>query len=94
MQQSQSVARQTAALAFELGDIRLGVTLLERGRSMIFTQLGRFRQAFDDVKGASPELAQRFSELSSDLDDLVLHGKNAKTLQVSKRSTFEDLGVV
>lgn len=94
MREARTVAGDAAALAFEMGDIRLGVTLLERGRSMIFTQLGRFRRALDDVEEANPELAQRFSELSATLNNLVLHSKNSNTLQIPKWSTFEDLGVV
>lgn len=91
IQEAQTVASNAAALAIEHGDVSLAVTLLERGRTMIFNQLGRFRKTHDDIRQVAPELAQKFAELSDVLNDLVLHGETS----VSFRSAAaKDLGVV
>lgn len=77
-----TVGSEAAALAFNLGDIKRGVALLERGRGLIFTQLGRFRR---DLRDAPADLVHHFSELSATLDDLVVHGAKAKAMQGCRR---------
>lgn len=90
VRETSAVASDAAALALERGDTKLAASLLERGRSLIFTQLGRFRQ-FDLVHNAPGELVQRFTELSATLDDLVVHGQNARAMLIS---AGKDLGVM
>lgn len=68
----RGVASDAAALAMESGDYALAVSLLEQGRSSIFAGLGRYRSAINDIRGASPDLATRFVELSAELDGLVV----------------------
>lgn len=74
---AQGVASDAAALAIRAGDIRLAVSLLENGRSTIFNQLGRYRSQIEEVRGTSPELAERFMELSAHLDALVFTNESA-----------------
>lgn len=92
-QKASTVASDAAALALEMGDVKLAASFLERGRSLIFTQLGRFRQ-FDLVQDAPSELVQQFAELSAALDDLVVHGPNAKAMRNSAEAVFNDLGIL
>lgn len=73
---AQGVASDAAALAISAHDLPLAVSLLEQGRSTIFTQLGRYRSAIDDVKEKSPDLAKSFVELSAQLGALVVRGGN------------------
>lgn len=94
LQAISAVASDAAARAFSLGDIKLGVALLERGRALIYTQLGRFRQDCDPLQGAPADLVQRFTELSGRLDDLVVHGSKAKAMQNSEAEAFNDLGIM
>lgn len=85
---AQGVGSDAAALAIESGDFRLGVSLLEQGRSIIYAQLGRFRSAIDDIRKASSELAERLAGLSMELDALVVRGErvDSKINVQTKRS--------
>lgn len=94
IQQTQTVASDAAALAIDHGDVSLASALLERGRTIIFSQLGRFRQTQADIEDAAPELAQKFIGLSDLLNDLVLHGEESTAFRNATGGTTKDLGVV
>lgn len=87
----RGVASDAAALAIQAGDIMLAVSLLEQGRSTIFSQLGRYRSAIDDVREASPVLATRFDELSAELNALVLDARGDGTESNNSPKHFEDI---
>lgn len=70
------VVTDAMALALQSGDCALAVTLLEQGRSIIFTGLGRYRSAITEVQEASQALAERFIQLSTQLDALVVGSEN------------------
>lgn len=94
IQNARTVASDATALASERGDVSLAVTLLERGRTMIFTQLGRFRQTLGDIQKTAPELAEKFVELSDTLNDLVVRGEKSAAFRKAAGDTTKDLGVV
>lgn len=87
---AQGIASDAAALALQAGDAKLAVSLLEQGRSTIFTQLGRYRSVIEEVGIVSPTLAERFVRLSTELDNLVV-GKVAGGSKAEARTgSFED----
>lgn len=92
---SQWAASEAAALAIHFGDVRRGVTLLERGRAMIFHQLAQFRQVLKDLHEAvDPELVLRFTNLSNTLEGLVIRGTQMETEEDSSTNAAEDLGAL
>lgn len=94
VQEAQAVASDAAAFAINLGNVQLGVMMLERGRAMIFTQLGHLRHDLNAIEETAPELYLRFTELSNMLNDLVVHGEQANTIQNTMGSTYEDPGAM
>lgn len=88
--EAQGVASDAATLAIESSDLRLAVSLLEQGRSIIYSQLGRYRSAIDDVRQVSPELAERLVNLSGDLDALVVRGERVESKGHFKMKPFDD----
>lgn len=67
----QSLASDAAAVALDQGRPRRAVELLEQGRGILLGQLDRYRTAIDDLWAASPEMADEFTELSSQLERFV-----------------------
>lgn len=87
---ARGVASAAAVLAVRAGDVPLAVSLLEQGRSTIFTQLGHYRSAIEDVRDVSPDLAKRFEELSASLNALLLNGDdNSET--VTRLGKYRDI---
>lgn len=74
---AQGVASDAAALAIQAGDLPMAVSLLEQGRSIIFSQLGRYRSSVEQVRSVAPELATRLGELGVQLDALVFRGEHS-----------------
>lgn len=72
---AHGTAAEAAALAIDGGDVTQAIAVLEQGRSIILTQLGRYRSAIEDVSNVSQDLAARFVNLSSSLNALVLSPK-------------------
>lgn len=87
---AQGVASDSAALAIGSGDLPLAVSLLEQGRSIIYSQLGRYRAAIDDVRRVSPDLAERLVGLSMELDALVIRGERINFNSNIKTKPFDD----
>lgn len=91
-QEVPAIASDAAALAIEHGDIREAVTLLERGRAIIFTRLGHYRQGFDDVDAKAPELALCLKELSAELEGLVVKQGTAVAVDCAAVGGLKALG--
>ncbi len=67
------LASEAAASALAAGDPRRALAVLERGRSVLWTQHLHLRSSFDDVRDAAPGLHQRLVKLAAELgsDDLA-----------------------
>ena len=67
------LASDAAASALAAGDAQRALSVLERGRSVLWTQHLHLRSSFDDVRDAAPGLHQRLAELAAELgsDDLA-----------------------
>lgn len=87
---AQGVASDAAALAIESGDLPLAVSLLEQGRSIIYSHLGRYRSPIDDVRQVSPELAARLVDLGVQLDALVVRGERIDSTSNFEAKPFDD----
>lgn len=86
----QGVASEATALAIGSGDLRLAVSLLEQGRSIIYSQLSQYRSAIDDVHRVSPELATRLVDLGAELDALVARGERIDSSSNTRTRPFDD----
>lgn len=87
---TRSIGSDAAALAIQSGDTRLAVSLLERGRSSIFRQLGRYRSVIDDVREVSPNLALRFTDKSAELSELILNAERGKIASDERARGVQD----
>ena len=56
-----------ASEAIRLGDVKWAVELLDQGRSLLWSEMGRFRVPSAELARAHPELASRFEQVCSDL---------------------------
>lgn len=61
------LASDAAASALAAGDARRALSVLERGRSVLWTQHLHLRSSLDDVRDADPALHQRLAELATEL---------------------------
>jgi CHAT domain len=61
------LASDAAASALAAGDAQRALSVLERGRSVLWTQHLHLRSSFDDVRDAAPGLHQRLKELATEL---------------------------
>jgi hypothetical protein len=62
------LASNAAASALAAGDPPRALAVLERGRSVLWTQQLRLRSSFDQVRDAAPELHRKLAELAGQLD--------------------------
>lgn len=89
---AKDVAADAAALAIEKGDVPLAVSLLEQSRAVIFTQLGHYRTALDDVWATAPALAERFVKLSNTMNSLLMRGEMAELAGDRETARYQDQG--
>lgn len=68
----ENVASSAAAAAIHQGDLPLAISLLEQGRALILSQLGRYRTTLEELKDRDPVLATNFAQLSKELDVIVV----------------------
>ncbi len=61
------LASNAAASALAAGDPPRALAVLERGRSVLWTQQLRLRSSFDQVRDAAPELHRKLAELAGQL---------------------------
>lgn len=61
------LASDAAASALAAGDTQRALSVLERGRSVLWTQHLRLRSSFDDIRDAAPDLHQRLAGLAAEL---------------------------
>jgi tetratricopeptide (TPR) repeat protein len=61
------LASQAAASALAAGDPARALAVLDRGRSVLWTQLLRLRSSFDEVRDAAPELHRKLVQLAEEL---------------------------
>ncbi|KAG8946134.1 hypothetical protein FRC03_001476, partial [Tulasnella sp. 419] len=63
-----NLASDAAAVAIQSQDIKKAVQFLEQGRRLLWAQMGRYRTPLDALKQVNPELADRFSLISNQLE--------------------------
>ncbi len=61
------LASEAAASALAAGDAQRALSVLERGRSVLWTQHLHLRSSFDDVRDAAPGLHRRLADLAAEL---------------------------
>ena len=62
-----SLPMDAASEAIRLGDIKRAVELLDQGRSLLWSEMGRFRVPTVELAGSYPDLASRFEKVCFDL---------------------------
>ncbi|KAG8917539.1 hypothetical protein FRC02_003053 [Tulasnella sp. 418] len=67
-QMPKALATEAAASAIEAGDLRKAVEFLEQGRTMLWSQMSRYRTPLDALKHVNPGLAAEFTYLSRQLE--------------------------
>ena len=60
-----------AAFAIQDGLPELGIELLERGRAILFSALGKLRMPMDKLEEVDSELAEEFRKLNDQLQGIV-----------------------
>ena len=63
-----SSTRSAVSAAFILGDVKKAFEWLEQGRCLIWNQLNQLRSPVDHLRAHDEHLAQRFSNISSELE--------------------------
>ncbi|KAG8904368.1 hypothetical protein FRB99_001869 [Tulasnella sp. 403] len=79
---------EAAAYAIESDETTFAVEILEQGRVLLFTQLQRYRTSLEDVRIVDPELADKFAQLSREVDEAVLFDD---AIPVEDRTTLHDI---
>jgi tetratricopeptide (TPR) repeat protein len=67
----KNVPSEIAAQLFSQGLVELAVEILDRGRSLLFGILQRYRTPFDRLYAINPELANRLKYLGTELEELA-----------------------
>ncbi|KAH8107799.1 CHAT domain-containing protein [Cristinia sonorae] len=65
-----------AATAVDEGELSTAVEWLEQGRCLVWNQINQLRASVDGLRGQNPELAEKFSILAQNLEEL---GARAET---------------
>lgn len=92
-----SLAVDAASCALRLGLVTLAVEMLEHGRGILWTYLGRFRTPLDDLQSAGEhgcQLASEFVRLGSLLEDAACGAVTEEGLQHYRSLLREWDGVV
>ncbi|KAG8966853.1 hypothetical protein FRC03_011267 [Tulasnella sp. 419] len=63
-----SLASDAAATAITTGDVKKAVEFLEQGRTLLWSQMGRYRTSLQALRNVDLELAQKFGKLSEQLE--------------------------
>ncbi|KAG8892480.1 hypothetical protein FRB99_002692, partial [Tulasnella sp. 403] len=85
--QAKRLVVDAASFALNQDDPALAVTLLERGRTILFGQMLRYRPALEDLLAIDPALVERFSQLSRRLELSVI---SEEAPRVDSARPFED----
>ncbi|KAG8909243.1 hypothetical protein FRC02_007913 [Tulasnella sp. 418] len=64
----QSLALDAVACAVDLGEMERAVELFEQGRTMLWSQMARYRASLDVLRVANVELSEEFEKLSKLLE--------------------------
>lgn len=75
----RGLSSDAAAVALDPNQVQKAVELSEQGRGILLAQLVRYRDALDDLRAASPRIADELMELSSQLEHSV-HRESANTM--------------
>ncbi|KAG8922746.1 hypothetical protein FRC02_011636 [Tulasnella sp. 418] len=63
-----TLAPDAAAVAIAAGDVKKAVEFLEQGRSLLWSQMGRYRTSIQALQDVDPGLAEEFGKLSAQLE--------------------------
>ncbi|KAG9026286.1 hypothetical protein FRB95_009022 [Tulasnella sp. JGI-2019a] len=86
--QGMDMTADATSHAIEKHQLTRAVEIAERGRALLFTQLGSYRTPLDDLKVLNKGLADRFRTLSVALEESFTFSRNSKTKagdQVARR---------
>ncbi|KAG8942813.1 hypothetical protein FRC03_002867 [Tulasnella sp. 419] len=67
-----AVASDAASNAIEMGKLETAVEFLEQGKTILWSQLGRYRTPLDELHKVDKELAMEFERLSLQLETAVV----------------------
>lgn len=69
------------------------VEILEQGRGVLFTELGRYRTPLDELPNR--ELAAKFAELSSQLENTLVSGSKVGVMagDGGRKSSVDEVGM-
>ncbi|KAG8878347.1 hypothetical protein FRB97_002601 [Tulasnella sp. 331] len=82
----RDIAMDAASNAIATNQLCLAVEVLERGRCLMFSQLGSYRTPLDDLEAVNRRLADRFRKLSAVLEESAL----ADVVEKKKQSAVVD----
>ncbi|KAG8967301.1 hypothetical protein FRC03_010240 [Tulasnella sp. 419] len=68
----RSLASDAAACAIEAGRIEEAIEMLEQGRTLLWSQVGRYRTPLDALRESSPQLASELESLGQRLEHSVV----------------------
>ena len=68
IRRTKNLAADAAACAIRFDDIETALEILEQGRSLLFTQVGRYRTQVDDLEAVQPTLAYEFKTISTKME--------------------------
>ncbi|KAG8927516.1 hypothetical protein FRC02_008088 [Tulasnella sp. 418] len=86
---SHSGATDAAACAIGLGEVSTAVELLEQGRTLLWSQLGRYRTSLDALQEVDKDLAVKFESLSRKIESSTTYLTSADS-QTSHSSSEEE----
>ncbi|KAG8912122.1 hypothetical protein FRC02_006155 [Tulasnella sp. 418] len=70
----QDTVLDAAATAIECGEVETAVEFLEQGRTLLWSQMNRYRTPLDELQRAHPKLATDFTRLSQLLENSATSG--------------------
>ncbi|KAG8902134.1 hypothetical protein FRB99_004821 [Tulasnella sp. 403] len=93
LRKSQALVSEYALYCIAQRHVEVAVELLERGRAMLLTQFGRYRMPLDELQAIEPALADRFTEISRELETALASGMDRPGVNdVTIQNKFEDRG--
>ncbi|KAG8959939.1 hypothetical protein FRC03_007271 [Tulasnella sp. 419] len=71
-----SLVQNAVACALSAGDCKLAIELLEQGRTLLWSQLSRYRAPLEDLEVGNPDLAASFLALSQQLETSAIRSRS------------------
>ncbi|KAG8960837.1 hypothetical protein FRC03_006080 [Tulasnella sp. 419] len=88
----RSIGCDAAACAIGMGQVTTAVELLEQGKTLLWSQIGRYRTPLDKLQKVNRGLAYRFKQLSQQLDESATSPRLANTARLSVEQMTRRIG--